>query len=631
MESQPLRIANAHGFWGDRLEAASELLAVEPELDVLTFDFLAEVSMSILAAQREREGGAAFPRDFVEIVTSLTPYWRAGGKCRLIANAGGLDPDGCARACADVLESEGVDGTIAVVAGDDVLELLRTDAAGDPDRPELRNLDTGEPIGGVADRLVSANAYLGAGPISEGLDRGARIVVTGRVADASLVVGACLHHFRWDPSDLERLAAATTVGHLLECGTQLTGGLATDWLEVPGVDRIGFPVAEIGSDGAAILTKPEGTGGRVDAATVTEQLLYEVGDPDAYLTPDVTVSLTGVEIDVLGKDRVRVRGARGRPAPERLKVGATYRDGYWAAGQLTIFGPEAVRKARRAGRAVLMGLAADDVRFGEELVECLGADACRRGTEGAGTRELTETVLRIAVADPSREAMERFRRALSPLITAGPQGTTGYAEGRPRIRPLFRFWPCFIDRGRVAPEVRLVHTAPSPDSWGDSGVEGLMGGRSPVERKVYQASGGASEQDVSGIERGMPPGGGSPESRIRALGRLSDLAHGRSGDKGRNATISVIARRKADFPRLQEEVTVDRVASFLGIADPAQVRRFELPGLGALNFLIHGILDSPLRTDAQGKALGQLLLEMPLDPSGESGAGAGGARPDELQ
>ena len=605
MEPQVLRIGNAHGFWGDRLEAAAELLEVEPELDFLTFDFLAEVSMSVLAAQRERDPEAGFPRDFLEIVESLVPYWRSGGKCRLIANAGGLDPAGCARACAERLREAGVTRSIAVVEGDDVLEQLRSDALADPEAPWLRHLDTAEPIGSILDRVVTANAYLGAEPIAEALDLGAEIVVTGRVADASLAVAACLHRFRWGPEDWDRLAGATVAGHLLECGTQLTGGIFTDWLEIPDVHRLGFPIAEVARDGGSILTKAPGSGGRVTEETVAEQLLYEVGDPNAYLTPDVTLSLRDVEIGEIGPDRVRVSGARGGPPPERLKVSATYRDGYWAAGQLTIFGEEAVRKARRAGAAVLEGLKENGWSFREEIVECLGAGACRPGDGGGSTAFLSETVLRVAVADSRLEAVETFRRAFTPLITAGPQGTTGYAEGRPRVRPLFRFWPCLMDRARVVPETRLIE-----------GGAPAMPLAEDAERVDAPGAGPGEGRELAERARSRKAAPGYPMEPHR----LVHLAHGRSGDKGTSATISVIARRREDFPRLRREVTAERVASFLGVVDPSDVLRFELPALGALNFLIHGILDSPLRTDVQGKALGQVLLEMPIEPTRRSGA-----------
>jgi hypothetical protein len=590
-----VRIGNAHGFWGDRIGAAADMLAREPELDYLTLDFLAEVSMSILAMQRSRDADAGYARDFVEVVRSLTPYFRGGGRCRVVTNAGGLNPSACARACVEVLAKAGCGGrTVAVVDGDDVLDLLRTDARSGGDAGHLRNLDTGEAITTVADRLFTANAYMGAAPLVEALAGGADIVVTGRVADPSLAVAPCLHHFGWDVAEWDRIAGATVAGHLIECGTQVTGGVSTDWLDVPDPAGIGFPIVEVSEDGSCIVTKPAGSGGCVNERTVKEQLVYEIGDPEAYLSPDVTVSFVGITVEDLGGDRVRVSGARGRTAPESLKVSATYQDGYRAAGQLTVFGRDALTKARCAAEVVLERLRWDGVAFRRTLIEYPGAGACwppgRMPTE---SEYLMEAVLRVAVADGSREAVERFTRELMPLVTAGPQGTTGYAEGRPRVHPVFRYWPCLIDRSRVTPRIEFFRTGDAV-----AGVPTMP--TAPPE----PTKGGGAWQAVQDADRGGPLPG-EPK-------RLADIAHARSGDKGQSANIGVIARRPERFDQLCELATAGRVAEFLGVREN-RVRRYELPGIAALNFVVQGILANPLRTDAQGKALGQVLLEMPID------------------
>ncbi len=588
--SRRVCIGNAQGFWGDRTDAACEMLALEPALDFLTLDFLAEVSMSILSLQRARDPEAGWPRDFLDVVRSIASYWRSGGRCRVITNAGGLSPLGCARACLDVLLSSGCGGrTIAVVSGDEVLSLIR---AGNVADELLQNLDTGQPIAEVRDRLATANAYLGAQPIAAALDRGADLVITGRVADPSLTVAACAHWFGWQWNDWNRLAGATVAGHLIECGTQLTGGIATDWLDMPDVDRLGFPIAEVSADGGCVVTKPRQSGGRICQRTVKEQLLYEIGDPDAYLSPDVTVSLLSLRLDDDGAGRVRVAGAQGRPAPPTYKVSATYQDGFWAEGHLTVFGAESVAKARRAGQAVMSQLKRSGISLGESLVECLGAGACRpQGIEPTLARQLTETVLRIAVADESREAVERFARALMPLVTAGPPGTTGYAEGRPRVHPLFRFWPCLIERKQVMPQIEVFRTSDQ------------VAGEEPAEWTRPPLFVSAQEQPP--VNCGEP----SPDSPRR----LGDIAYARSGDKGINANIGLIARHPEAFPRLLREATSQRVASYFDISDARRVARYELPNLGAMNFVIRGILASPLRVDVQGKALAQVLLEMPLE------------------
>jgi hypothetical protein len=590
---RPVRIGNAHGFWGDRLGAAAEMLAREPGLDFLTLDFLAEVSMSILAVQRSRDPQAGWPRDFAEVVRSIAPYWRDGGRCRVVTNAGGLNPMGCAEACCEILKNAGCGGrTVAVVYGDDVVEEVRSGANDDV----LRNLDTGQAISCVRDRIVTANAYVGAQSIAKTLAQGADLVITGRVADPSLTVGPCAHWFGWSWDNWDRLAGATIAGHLIECGTQLSGGIFTDWMQTPDASCIGFPIAEVAADGSCIVGKTRGSGGRVCEETVKEQLLYEIGDPDGYLSPDATVSLLGLTVDTCGDGRVAVRGARGRPAPATYKVSATYQDGFWAQGQLTVFGAGAAAKARRAGEAVLQRLAADGVTLRETVVECLGSGACRpQGIDSDLAGRLTEVVLRVAVADASREAVERFSRELMPLVTAGPPGTTGYAEGRPRVHPLFRYWPCLIGRDSVTLRVESLTVA--GDLQRGAGCQpaetamDLQPAKDNVARQLVE-----EKTDWQSAPR-----------------RLADLAFARSGDKGINANIGVIARQPDVYPRLCRQLTVERVASYLGIADASRVVRYEVPNLQALNFVIRGILSSPLRIDAQGKTLGQVLLRMPLE------------------
>ena len=448
----PLKIANASGFWGDQPDAAARLVATCPDLNFLTFDYLAEVSLSIMAIQRAKDPKAGFARDFVGVIGSLAPFWGAGGRTRVVTNAGGLDPEACARECLRTLKNAGLGRLkVAVVSGDDVLPLLRSGGEAFP------NLETGEPLSAVAPRLVTANAYIGAEAIAGALRDGADIVITGRVADPSLTVGPCLASFGWSPSDHHRIAGATVAGHLIECGAQACGGFSTDWLEVPGNLDIGFPIAEVSEDGSCVITKPPGTGGAVTVQTVKEQLLYEIGDPGAYLSPDATVSFLTLKVEQAGTDRVRVSGASGRPPPASYKVSATYRDGYRAHGMITVFGHDAVRKARRAGEGVFHRLRRSGVGFREHLVECLGTGASVRGiVSRMSDTHLVETVLRLSVADDDREAVERFTREIAPLVTCGPQGVTGYASGRPSVIPIFGYWPTLVPRASVEPAYRGV-------------------------------------------------------------------------------------------------------------------------------------------------------------------------------
>jgi hypothetical protein len=448
-----LRIGNACGFWGDWPGAPLQLLTQAPDLNVLTLDYLAEVSMSILARQRQHNPELGYPNDFLDVVRSLAPLWASGRRFTLVTNGGGLNPRGCAQACAAILKQAGCKLRIGIVAGDDVFPILR--ASRDPNA--FAHLETQRPLKSVADRLVTANAYLGAAPLAEALAGGADLVISGRVADPSLTVAPCLAHFEWVPSDYDRLAGATVAGHLIECGTQVTGGISTDWLSLDNAD-IGYPIAEVSSDGSCVITKPAGTGGEVSRRTVKEQLLYEIGDPSSYLSPDATVSFLSLALREAGENRVGVSGATGRPPPSSYKVSATYQAGWQAAAMLTIVGHDAVAKARRAGEVILEQLEKRDVKPSKLRIECLGSGDAMDGILGERS-DLTETVLRIAASDPNRQVMEEFARQIVPLVTCGPQGTTGYFDARPHVRPAFGYWPTVIDRKLVTPTVEFMETS----------------------------------------------------------------------------------------------------------------------------------------------------------------------------
>jgi len=446
-----VRIGNGCGFWGDNLDAPVRL-ARDGRLDYLTLEYLAELTMSILALQKQRDPAAGYAHDFLDVLQRLTPILRDQPRLKVVTNAGGMNPVACAERAKSILQQAGLgDRRVARVTGDDLLpQLGDLLAAGHP----LTNLDSGEPLSTVRDRVVSANAYLGARPIADAIKLGAAIVITGRVADASLTVGPAAFELGWNWSDRDRLSAATVAGHLIECGAQATGGLWTNWTEAPDLADVGYPIADIEPGGGFRVEKPHGTGGAVNFETVSEQLLYEVGDPAAYLTPDVTADFTSVRLTEKGADVVEVSPARGKPATDTYKVSIAYRDGFASSGTLVLLGPDAERKARFAGQVLLDRLKAAGVSFTDSLVECLGAGDCVPGVVRAAAPP-PEVVLRAAVRSPHRAAVERFTKEFAPLVTAGPPGVTGYTTGRPAVREVFAYWPALIAKSAVDPHVAV--------------------------------------------------------------------------------------------------------------------------------------------------------------------------------
>jgi hypothetical protein len=448
-----IRIGNGAGFWGDNLDAPVRLVE-KGRLDYLTLEYLAELTLSILAHQRKENPRYGYVGDFPALMQRLAPLLREQPGLRIVTNAGGLNPMGCARETARALCAAGLGSEkIAWVSGDDLMtQVTQLTAEGEA----FRHFDSGAALPDL-NALVSANAYLGAMPIRDALGLGARIVITGRVADASLTVGPALHEFGWEDKDWDRMAAASTAGHLIECGAQVTGGLLTRWKSVPGYADIGYPIAELSADGGVIITKAAGTGGVVNRETVTEQLLYEIGDPSQYITPDVTLDFTQVEVEETGKDSVRVKGARGKPPPETLKVSCSYANGFTARGELVVCGSGAVEKARACGEMMLARVAAAGAAPKRHNIEILGAGACLPGVS-VPERDLKEVVLRVSVWDPDKKNVERFCREITPVITSGPPGVTGYAGSRPKASQVFAYWPTRVKRGNVGHAVE-VHQA----------------------------------------------------------------------------------------------------------------------------------------------------------------------------
>ncbi len=450
--SARVRIGNGQGFWGDSIDAPVELIEGGP-IDYVGLDYLAEVTLSIMMNQKLKDPSKGYARDFLELVRRVLPTL-VEKNIRIITNAGGLNPEACREGVFSVARDLGISGfRVATVVGDDLMgrmdDLLE---AGH----ELRNMDTGEPIRAVRNAVSSANAYIGARPIVEALEQDALIVLTGRSTDTALTLAPFVHELKIPWDDWDRLAAGTIAGHILECGGQATGGNYTHWRDVPEMDRLGYPIVEMWEDGSFVVTKHEGTGGLVSVGTVSEQLVYEMGDPSSYITPDVVAHFDTIHLAREGPNRVLVFGIKGSPRTGTLKVSASYLKGFKAAGQLTVVGPDALEKAAFAADLVWKRLERAGVTFAREdrSVEFLGYNSCLEGIPIEKVRP-HEVVLRIAVRDADYEKVARFGKEIAPLVTTGPPGVTGFAGGRPKPSPVVAYWPALLPREEVEPRLRV--------------------------------------------------------------------------------------------------------------------------------------------------------------------------------
>lgn len=583
--TQPLRIGCATGFWGDS-EAGATQLVMHGGIDYLVFDFLAEITMSLLARARAKSPDTGYAPDFVRIVASLAGELKSRG-IKVISNGGGVNPRACGEALSKQLQSLGVNLKIAVIEGDDLSS--RAD--------EFRAADAREMFSGIPmpPRFLSVNAYLGAQPIAAALAAGADIVITGRVVDSAVTLGPLVHEFGWSWTDWDKLATGSLAGHVIECGTQATGGLFTDWERVPGWDDMGFPIAECEPSGLSfVLTKPAHTGGLVIPASVAEQVIYEIGDPAAYLLPDVTCDFRSVTLQQDGVHRVRISGARGTAAPSGYKVSATYGEGWRLFTTLMIGGTGAARKAQRVGEAILhrtrrMLEERGWGDYSETSLEVMGAES----TYGPHARmgATREVILKIAAKHASRDALELLAREIAPSATAMAQGITGFSAGRPSPSPVVRLFSFLTDR-------TLVKASVTVDGKSLLFEETF----SPAAQAVQAASSAASTAASGG------------DTVVVSLLRV---AHGRSGDKGDMANIGIIARSDALFSVLQQELTAEKVRDYLAHVVNGKVTRYHLPGFNAFNFTLESALGgggvASLRYDPQGKALAQMLLDIPVN------------------
>ncbi|MEH6586148.1 MAG: acyclic terpene utilization AtuA family protein [Halioglobus sp.] len=590
MPDKILRIGGASGFWGDAARATPQLLN-SVKLDYIVYDYLAEITMSIMARARAKDDTKGYAVDFV--TAAMQPNLRliAERGIKVISNAGGVNPQACAQALRAEIAEQGLALKVACIIGDDLMPQADQLASS-----EICEMFSGERFPPV-DRIQSINAYLGAFPIARALDLGADIVVTGRCVDSAVTLGACIHEFGWGRDDLNQLAQGSLAGHILECGPQATGGNFTDWEQVSGMANIGYPIAEIGTDGSFVCCKPEDTGGLVTIGTVSEQMLYEIGDPQAYMLPDVVCDFSTAIVEQVGDDRVRVSGAKGRPAPDTYKVSATYADQFRGGVYMSFYGIDADRKARALGesvfeasRSVFNAHALAD--FSETSIELLGTES--QYGDFSRVEDCREVVMKIAAKHPDMIGIGIMLKEAVGLGLATPPGLSGFAGGRPKPSPVVRLFSFTIDKARIQVSIDLD-------------------GKTTDCNEVH-----GQALAIADIPRPTQAAVSSAEPMVEIP--LVKLAWGRSGDKGAKANVGIIARDASYLPYICNALTVEavtaRFAHFLDSTETGSVERFLLPGSNSVNFLLHEVLGgggiASIRNDPQGKGYAQLLLSVPI-------------------
>jgi len=583
-----IKIGGACGFWGDSSQGTEQLLKV-PGIQYITYDYLAELTLAIMAGMRMKNPEHGYALDFIDLMKKALPVAKSKG-IRIIANAGGLNPAGCAAALQQAMTEAGHTIRIGVVSGDDAtgtLGQLRKDGV------ELRDQHSNQ---AAPPFFLTANAYLGAFPIAAALDAGADIVITGRVVDSAMVLGALVHEFKWQTTDLNPLAQGSLAGHIVECGAQATGGLFTDWQQVPDWANIGYPIVEVSADGSFELSKPEGTGGLVNKAVATEQLLYEIHDPANYALPDVVCDFTTVNIEETGSNRVRICGATGKAPSDLYKVCATYPEGFRCIGMLSIVGFDAHAKARRTGEAILERTRAMFKRQGladytRTSIEIIGSET-DLGPH-AQVQLGHEAMMRIAITHSDKKAAAIFSREIAPAGTSYAPGTSGnFGMGRPNVTPLVKMFSCFVPKHM---QTAVVQVGGEPVQYLEPEHPKARVETHPITERSFE------KVTVPRELLGKP---------------LIEIAHGRSGDKGDTSNVGIVARKPEYWALLQHLLRPENVKNYLAHLVKGEIHTFELPQVQAFNLVMKEALDgggmTSMRNDPLGKGMAQVLLNMKI-------------------
>jgi hypothetical protein len=582
-----IKIGNAGGYWGDDLSAMKRQLS-GGALDYITMDFLAEITMSILQRQRKKNPELGYAVDFLTQIDECLPLI-VKKNVRVISNAGGINPIGMGRKIIEMAQSKGLDIKVGVVYGDDIVNhLYELTAAGE----RFANMETGEDFFKVRSRISSANIYLGAEPVVKALDAGCQIVVTGRVTDTGITLAPMIHEFNWSMDDWDKMASGIIAGHIIECGAQASGGNITDWEEVKSFHNIGYPIIEMEKSGEFVITKHQKTGGVVSEKTVKEQLIYEMGDPQNYISPDGVARFDTIKLRQEGKDRVRVYGIKGKPEPDSLKVSMSFEDGWKSVGSVLVSGPDVFEKADKIADIFWKKL---KHKYDDKRTDLIGTGSI--WPKRLQQCDTNEVYIRFAVRDRDFKKVNDFGKALSTLILSGPAGMAVTAGGRPKPSLVVAYWPALMHRSRVKAKVLTIDTKHEEEFYEINfpiRVQSL-----PDEKNIGQKKRAHVEKKFA--------------SALKTV-KLKQICYARSGDKGDTCNIGLIARTPDVYSWIVANITSDKLKKFFKGITNGRVIRYELENLHALNFLLEETLGGggtkSLMVDPQGKTLSQALLEM---------------------